>query len=70
MKQNSFDALFSAAKNGDAKQIEKLGNEAAASLNEEQKKTVEKAMSDPEFLRSLLSSQKAQEILKKLKGDE
>ena len=38
-------------------------------LSDEQKKTVERAMSDPEYLRSLLASEKAQAIIKQLKGE-
>ncbi|MBR3768855.1 MAG: hypothetical protein IKL10_11550 [Clostridia bacterium] len=68
MKQNDFDALFEAAKSGDKKKMEKLGNAAASVLSEEQKSTIEKAMADPDYLRSVLSSPKAQEILKKLQG--
>lgn len=70
MKQNDIDALFDAAKRGDKKQMEKLGNAAAASLSDEQKNAVEKALSDPEYLKKLLSSQRAQDIMKKIQGGE
>ncbi len=69
MNQNDIDTLFRAAKSGNKKQMSDAGNAAAAKLSEEQKRTVEKAMSDPEYLKQLLSSQKAQEIIKKLKGE-
>ncbi len=69
MNQNDVDALFRAAKSGNKKQMSDAGNAAAANLSDEQKRTVEKAMSDPEYLKQLLSSQKAQEIIRKLKGD-
>ncbi len=69
MNQNDIDTLFRAAKSGNKKQMSDAGNAAAAHLSEEQKRTVEKAMSDPEYLKQLLSSQKAQEIIKKLKGE-
>ena len=69
MKQNDIDALFGAVKSGNKKQMSEVGNAVASNLTDEQKKTVEKAMSDPEFLRSLLSTQKAQEIIRKIKGD-
>lgn len=68
MKQRDIDKLFDAAKSGDNEQLRSLGAEAAASLSEEQKSKIEKAMSDPDFLSSLLSSAKAQDILKKLQG--
>lgn len=70
MKQNDIDALFEAAKSGNKKQMSQVGNAAVERLSDEQKRTVEKAMSDPEFLRSMLSSEKAQQIIKKLKGDD
>ncbi len=66
MKQQDFDALFNAAKSGDNERLSELGNAAAAALSEEQKKKIEKAMSDPEYLKNVLSSQKAREILEKL----
>lgn len=69
MKQNDIDALFAAAKSGNKKQMSQVGNAAVEKLSDEQKRTVEKAMSDPEFLRSILSSQRAQEIISKLKGE-
>lgn len=70
MNQNDIDALFRAAKSGNKKQMSQAGNAAAANLSDEQKRKVEKAMSDPEYLKQLLSSQKAQEIIKKLKGED
>ncbi|MBO5395901.1 MAG: hypothetical protein J6A97_03370 [Clostridia bacterium] len=69
MNQNDIDALLSAAKSGNKKQMSDTGNAVAANLSDAQKRTVEKAMSDPEYLKQLLSSQKAQEIIKKLKGE-
>lgn len=68
MKQNDLDALFNAAKNGDEKTMEKLGGFAAANLSQTHKETIERAMSDPEYLKNILSSEKAQQILKKLQG--
>lgn len=69
MNQNDIDALFRAAKSGNKKEMSQAGNAAAASLSDEQKRTVEKAMSDPEYLKQLLSTQKAQEIIRKIKGE-
>lgn len=68
MKQNDIDAFFDAAEKGDKEKLEKLGNSAAAGLSDEQKAKIEKAMSDPDFLSSLLSSSKAKDILKRLQG--
>lgn len=69
MDQKDFDALFRAAKSGNKKEMSDAGNAAAANLSDEQKRKVEKAMSDPEYLKQLLSSQKAQEIIKKIRGE-
>ncbi len=70
MKQNDMDRLFSAAKSGNKDEIEKLGSELKTGLSKEQLDTVEKALSDQEFLRNILSSPKAQKILNKLQeGD-
>lgn len=69
MKHSEFEALFDAAKSGDSKRMERAGNLAATSLNDEQKKTIEKALSDPDYLKRILSSQKAQDIMKKIQGD-
>lgn len=68
MKPNDIDALFNAAKSGDKVKMEKLGNAAAASLSEQQKHAVERALSDPEYLKEILSSEKAQNIMNKLQG--
>ena len=68
MDKNDMDRLFSAAKNGKKDEIEKLGNELKSGLNKEQLESVEKALSDKDFLNSILSSPKAQEILRKLQG--
>ena len=70
MKNNDLSELFKAAESRDGKRMEKLGNEAINKMSDEQKKTVERALSDPDFLNSLLSSDKAQQIIKKLQGGE
>ncbi len=70
MKQNDIDALFNAAKSGDEKTMEKLGSFAAANLSQTHRETIEKAMNDPEYLKTILASEKAQQILKKLQGGE
>ena len=64
MKNEKFDELFDAAKNGNREKLE----QARESLSEEQKRTVKKALEDREFLNSLLSSEKAKEIIRKLKS--
>lgn len=69
MNQNDIDALFRAVKSGNKKEMSDAGNAAAASLSDAQKRTVEKAMSDPEYMKQILSSQKAQEIIRMLRGE-
>ena len=68
MKNSDFDKLFNAAKKGDEKELESLGNAAAANLTESQKQDIEKAMSDPAYLKRILESPAAQELFKKLQG--
>ncbi len=70
MKNNDLSELFKAAESRDGKKMEKLSNETIKRMSDEQKKTVERALSDPDFLNSLLSSDKAQQIMKKLQGGE
>lgn len=67
MKQQDIDALFNAAKNGDNKRLSEIGSCAMSSLSDEQREKIEKAMSDPEYLKNVLSSPKAREIIEKLK---
>ena len=70
MKYNDFNELLNAAKSGDKGRMEKLSSETVKNLSVEQKKTVDRALNDPEFLNSLLSSEKAKQIIKKLQGGE
>ena len=69
MNRKDIDALFGAAKSGNKKEMADVGNSVVENLSDEQRKTVEQAMSDPDYLRALLSTQKAQEIIRKLKGE-
>lgn len=70
MNQNDLDSLMKALSGDGGKNAERIGKSAAASLNAEQRKKIEDALADPEYLKSLLSTPRAQEILKKLnKGD-
>lgn len=70
MKNNDLNELFNAARTRDGNAMEKLSSEAIKGMSDEQKKTVERALSDPDFLNSLLSSDKARQIMKKLQGGE
>ena len=68
MNQSDFNALFNAAKNGDNKTAEELSAKAASGLSEENRRKIERALNDQEYLNSILSSEKAQRILRKLQG--
>lgn len=70
MKQSDLDALFNAARSGDKKTAEELSAKAASDLSDENKKKIERALNDPGYLNSILSSEKAQQILRKLQGGE
>ena len=70
MKQNDYNEMLNAVNSGDSEKMRKFGAAAASSLSDEQKNMINKAMSDPEYLKNVLSSPKAQEILKKLQGGE
>lgn len=64
---NNIDELFKAAKNGDGEKAKKLGEEMKNSLSDEQKAKLEKALTDGDYLKSLLSSPKAAGIINELK---
>ncbi len=68
MKNGNYDELIKAAKSGDAKKMEAIGNIAAAGLSEDSRNKIEKALNDPDYLKNILSSEKAKQILKKLQG--
>ena len=70
MKQTDFEALFNAAKRGDKQTAERLSAQAAYGLSAENKDKLERALNDPEFLKSVLDSDKARQIMKKLQGGE
>lgn len=60
--------MLKKAKNaeGDPALEQKIRNETVGSLTADQKKRVENVLSDPDALQRLLSSQRAQNIIKKL----
>ncbi len=68
MQQLNFDDMLKKAKNaeGDPALEQKIRNETVGSLTADQKKRVENVLSDPDALQRLLSSQRAQNIIKKL----
>lgn len=68
MKNSDFDALINAAKSGDEKIMEKMGNIAASKLSDDSREKINKALNDPEYLKNILTSEKAKQILKQLQG--
>lgn len=68
LREFDFEKLLDAAGRANGDELEKIGTAAASKLSVEQKNTIEKAIADPEYLKSVLSSPKAQEIIKKLQG--
>lgn len=70
MNQNDFENLMRALEVDGGKSAESIGKSAAAALSEEKRKQIEAAMSDPQYLKSLLSTPKAQEILRRFQKGE
>lgn len=67
MKGNELDRLFRAAKSGDEKTAAKLGGKMKEDLSEEKRKMLERALSDGDYLKQLLSSDKARRIMDELR---
>lgn len=70
MKENDLDALFNAAKSGDEKTAAELGGKMKESLSEDKKKMLERALTDSDYLKHLLSSEKARRVMDGLKRKE
>lgn len=68
MQQFNFDDILKKAKKaeGDPEMEQKIKNEAVGSLSADQKRRLENVLNDPDALQRLLSSQRAQDIIKKL----
>lgn len=71
MPNDDFERLFAAAKNGDEKTASALGGKMKNSLSAEKQQMLERALHDSDYLKTLLSSEKAKRILDSLhkKGD-
>ena len=67
MPNNDIDKLFRAAKSGDEKTAAALAGEMKNSLSADKQQLLERALHDNDFLKSLLSSEKAQRIMDSLK---
>ncbi|MBQ6066402.1 MAG: hypothetical protein IJK89_06235 [Clostridia bacterium] len=67
MKDNDLDRLFHAAKSGDEKTAAELGGKMKESLSEDKKKMLERALTDNDYLKQLLSSEKARRVMDGLK---
>lgn len=70
MQPYNIDEILNRAKNaeGDPALEEKIKSEAVGSLTSDQKQRLENVLNDPDALQRLLSSPKAQSIMKKLGG--
>ena len=62
MPTNDIDKLFAAAKSGDEKTAAAIGGEMKKNLSEEQKRQLERALRDGDYLKQLLSSDRARRI--------
>ena len=67
MSNNDIDKLFRAAKNGDEKTAAALAGEMKNSLSADKQQLLERALHDNDFLKSLLSSERAKQIMDALK---
>lgn len=67
MPNNDIDKLFRAAKNGDEKTAAALAGEMKSSLSADKQQLLERALHDNDFLKSLLSSERAKQIMDALK---
>lgn len=68
MQQFNYDDILKKAKKAEGKpgMEQKIKNEAVGSLTAEQKQRLENVLNDPEALQRLLSSKRAQDIIKKI----
>ena len=68
MQQFIYDDILKKAKKAEGKpeMEQKIKNEAVGSLTAEQKQRLENVLNDPDALQRLLSSKRAQDIIKKL----
>ena len=67
MADNELDRLFRAAKRGDEKTAAEIGGKMKEGLSEEKRKMLERALSDNDYLKKLLSSERARSIIDGLK---
>ncbi len=67
MQNNDLDALFRATKSGDEQTAAEIGGKMKDRLSEEKRKMLERALSDGDYLKQLLSSEKARNIIDGLK---
>lgn len=66
MKFEKYNEFIDAASRGDSKKLQDLGKNAAEKLTDEQKQTIEKALSNPDLLNKMLSTPEAQDIIQKI----
>ena len=67
MPDNDIEKLFRAAKNGEEKTAAALGGKMKNSLSADKRQMLERALRDSDYLKSLLSSERAKQIMDSLK---
>lgn len=70
MADSDLEKLFGAAKSGDGKTASEISGRLKDSLSPEKREMLERALTDRGFLKELLSSEKAKQIIEGLNGRE
>ena len=70
MPNNDIDKLFRAVKSGDERTAAALGGKMKDGLSDEKRQMLERALRDGDYLKSLLSSDKAKRIIESLNKKE
>ena len=67
MPNNEIEQMLNAARQGDGKTAAEIGGKMKEGLSEEKKKMLERALSDGDYLKTLLSSDRARAIIENIK---
>ena len=67
MPNNEIEQMLNAARRGDGKTAAEIGGKMKEGLSEEKKKMLERALSDGDYLKTLLSSDRARAIIENIK---
>ena len=63
MQNNDLDRLLRAAKSGDGKTAAEIGGKMKETLSEDKRRMLERALNDSDYLKQLLSSEKARRVI-------